>query len=255
MLATDKIEKNFGGLKAVDQVSIEVKENTIMGLIGPNGAGKTTFFNLITGFHATDGGKITFKDRDITNLAPHEISKLGLVRTFQKTRIFPEMTVMENLIVAPQDNVGEGFFDPLFFRKAMKKDIKEKSDRAIEVLKEMDLYDQKDEYAKNLPYGEQKRLEMMRAVMTSPDLLLLDEPTAGVSQDYTESMKQYIKKLQQEKGITFLIIEHKMSFMMELAEYLYVIDHGKLIASGTPEEIKNDERVISAYLGNEVENK
>jgi len=252
MLVTDKIEKNFGGLKAVDKVSIEVKENTIMGLIGPNGAGKTTFFNLITGYHATDSGQIKFKNIDITNMGTHEISRLGLVRTFQKTRIFPEMTVLENLIVASQDNIGEGFFDPILFRKAMKKDQKDKSKKAIDVLKDMDLYDQKDEYAKNLPYGEQKRLEMMRAVMTSPDLLLLDEPTAGVSQDYTESMKKYIKKLKKEQGITFLIIEHKMSFMMELAEYLYVIDHGKLIASGTPEEIKNNKKVISAYLGSEA---
>src|SRR6056297_2500340 len=137
MLETDSVEKNFGGLKAVDQVSIKVKENSIMGLIGPNGAGKTTFFNLITGFHAVDGGKVTFKDVDITNKSPHEISRLGLVRTFQKTRIFPEMTVLENLIVASQDNIGEGFFDPILFRKAMKKDQKEKISIAVAILKEM----------------------------------------------------------------------------------------------------------------------
>lgn len=251
MLVTENIVKNFGGLRAVDKVSLEVKENTIMGLIGPNGAGKTTMFNLITGFLATDAGSVKFKDKDITNLEPHQISRLGMVRTFQQTRIFPEMTVLENLIVAPQDNVGESFFDPLFSRRAIKKDQDEKHSKALEFLKEMNIYDQKDEYAKNLPYGEQKRLEMMRAVMTAPDLLLLDEPTAGVSQDYTDGMKTYIKTLQEERGITFLIIEHKMSFLMELADYLYVIDHGKLIASGTPEQIRNNETVIKAYLGAE----
>ncbi len=251
MLEANGIEKNFGGLKAVDNVSIKVKEGTIMGLIGPNGAGKTTFFNLITGFLSTDSGEIKFKGKDITNLEPHLISRLGMVRTFQQTRIFPEMTVLENLIVAPQDNVGEGFFDPIFYRKALKDDQKEKISVAVAILKDMGLYDQKDEYAKNLPYGEQKRLELMRAVMTSPDILLLDEPTAGVSQDYTDNMKSYIKKLKNERGITFFIIEHKMSFLMDLAEYLYVIDHGKLIASGTPKEIQNNTKVINAYLGTE----
>jgi len=251
MLEANGIEKNFGGLKAVEKVSIKVKEGTIMGLIGPNGAGKTTFFNLITGFLSTDSGEIKFKGKDITNLEPHLISRLGMVRTFQQTRIFPEMTVLENLIVAPQDNVGEGFFDPIFYRKALKDDQKEKISVAVAILEDMGLYDQKDEYAKNLPYGEQKRLELMRAVMTSPDILLLDEPTAGVSQDYTDNMKSYIKKLKNERGITFFIIEHKMSFLMELAEYLYVIDHGKLIASGTPKEIQNNTKVINAYLGTE----
>lgn len=249
MLETDNLKKSFGGLKAVVGASLKIDQGQIVGLIGPNGAGKTTLFNLISGFLKTDSGATIFKGQNITNIEPYMICRLGMARTFQQTRIFPEMTILENMLVAPKDNVGENIFETIYSRRTIKRDQQIKIEKAKDLLQSINIYDRRNDYAKDLPYGKQKELELMRAVMTLPELLLLDEPTAGVSAEYTQNMMNYIQELRVKDEITFLIIEHKMSFLMRIADYIYVLDHGKIISSGSPEEIKKDPKVINAYLG------
>jgi ABC-type branched-subunit amino acid transport system ATPase component len=240
--------KNFGGLKAVDGCSLEVGERSITGLIGPNGAGKTTLFNVVTGFLPMDRGEVHFKGEDITGFASDEIATKGLVRTFQTAAGLMRMTVLENLMVAPQDQEGEGVLRAIFKTKNQKEEQKRNKEKALEILNTLDLYEKRDEWVENLSSGEIKLLEVGRQLMASPRMLLLDEPMFGVNPGFQFRMLEYLRNLR-EKGLTFFIIEHNLSFIMSISDVIYVMDFGQLISRGTPEEIRKDEKVIAAYLG------
>jgi len=249
ILEVKEITKSFGGLRAVDRCSLEVKEGTITGLIGPNGAGKTTLFNLITGFYRPDGGQILFRGERIDGLRPHQIFHRGIYRTFQIPREFPQMTVLENLMVMPSGQVGERIWGGWFFPSAVRRQEREIKERALEVLRFVDLIDLRDEYAGNLSGGQRKLLELARAMMVEPKLILLDEPGAGVNPTLMRKLVDYIKKLSEERGMTFLIIEHDMDLVASLCNPVIVMSEGRKLAEGTPEEVKRNERVLDAYLG------
>ncbi|RLA82640.1 MAG: ABC transporter ATP-binding protein [Deltaproteobacteria bacterium] len=249
MLEVKNVTKSFGGLKAVDDCSLSVKEGTITGLIGPNGAGKTTLFNLITGFHRPDGGEIYFCGERIDGLPPHEVFRRGLYRTFQIPRGFPQMTVLENLMVMPPGQLGERIWAPWFRPKAVKQQEAALKERALEVLEFVDLIDLRDEFAANLSGGQRKLLELARVMMVNPKMVLLDEPGAGVNPTLMRKLVGYIERLCRERGITFLIIEHDMDLVMSLCNPVIVMSEGKKLTEGPPEEIKRDPRVLEAYLG------
>lgn len=248
MLQMRNVSKHFGGLKAVDRCSLEVEERSITGLIGPNGAGKTTLFNVVTGFLPIDEGKVHFKGEDITGLPPYGIAMEGLVRSFQTAAGLMRMTVLENLMVAPQNQQGEGVLRAIFKTKNQKEEQRQNKEKALQILNTLDLYEKRDEWVENLSSGEIKLLEVGRQLMTNPRMLLLDEPMFGVSPGFQFRMLEYLRNLR-EKGLTFFIIEHNLSFIMSISDIIYVMDFGQLIARGTPEEIRKDEKVIAAYLG------
>jgi len=235
-LRVENLSKHFKGVVAVDGVSFSVKKGELLGIIGPNGAGKTTLFNLITGFLKPSKGRIYFKDKDITKLKPHERVKLGIARTFQLIRPFKNFTVLENVIVAA-----------LISKKHGKLDTNE-VDFACEVLELVGLEDKKDVKAGNLPHGEMRRLEIARALATKPELLLLDEPFSGLSGEEIASLQNVISDLHAQ-GLTIILIEHVLKACMSLSERIVVLNYGKIIAEGSPEEICADQRVIEAYLG------
>ena len=248
MLQMRNVSKNFGGLKAVDRCSLEVEEGTITGLIGPNGAGKTTLFNVVTGFLPIDGGKVHFKGEDITGLRPDGIAMKGLVRSFQTAAGLMRMTVLENLMVAPQNQEGEGVLRAIFKTRNQKQEQRENKEKALKILSTLDLYDKRDEWVENLSSGEIKLLEVGRQLIVNPGMLLLDEPMSGVNPGFQFRMVDYLRGLRDE-GLTFFIIEHNLSFIMSISDVIYVMDFGQLISRGTPEEIRKDEKVIAAYLG------
>ncbi|MGI8424885.1 MAG: ABC transporter ATP-binding protein [Chloroflexota bacterium] len=231
LLEVRGVTKQFGGVTAVDEVSFGVRRGSVTGLIGPNGSGKTTLFQLISGVERPDGGRIAFGGREITRLAPHRISRLGLGRTFQITRLFGQMTAMENLMVAS---------------KAVVRGEAER--RGHELLEFVGLSDLAGEYAANLSYGQQKLLEFVRVLVPDPELILLDEPFAGINPAMEERLVAHMRELQGQ-GKTFFITDHEMRLIMALCERLIVLDHGELIAEGTPAEVRADERVIEAYFG------
>ncbi|MFQ6051201.1 MAG: ABC transporter ATP-binding protein [Candidatus Hydrothermarchaeota archaeon] len=248
MLSIINVSKSFGGIKAVNDCSLEIKENSITGLIGPNGAGKSTLFDLITGFQRADKGEIYFKNELISGLDPHIIALKGIVKTFQIPRPFPKMTVLENMLLSPKKQIGENIFGVLLRSSVVKEQETKNLEKALKLLKFMNLIDLKDEYAGNLSTGQMKLLELARALMVDPELLLLDEPVAGVNPVLTKELLDHIRELQ-KNGKTFFIVEHNMEVMMELCEHIFVMHNGKVISSGSPEEIRNDERVLDAYLG------
>jgi branched-chain amino acid transport system ATP-binding protein len=249
MLEIQHVEKSFGGLKAVNDCSLKVREGSITGLIGPNGAGKTTLFNIITGHYKPDRGKIFFQGDAIEGLEPHQIFRKRVYRTFQITREFSRMTVLENLMIMPENQIGEHILNTWFRPSSIRHQEKELRDKALEVLEFVELDALKDEYAGSLSGGQKKLLEIARSMMADPRMVLLDEPGAGVNPTLMRKLIDNIKTLRDEKGITFFLIEHDMNLVMNLCDPVIVMSEGTKLAEGTAEEIKKDERVLEAYLG------
>ncbi len=250
-LSVEGLEKSFGGITAVDGVSFDIKRGTMTGLIGPNGAGKSTTFNCITGVHELDAGRVAFDGADITGLAPHQIANRGLVRTFQIARELSEMTVLENMMVAPKHQLGESLWRSILRRDSVKAQEEEMLERTWETLEFFDIDHLAHEYAGNLSGGQRKLLELARALQTDPKMLLLDEPFAGVNPSLEERLLDHIADLQ-DKGYTFLIVEHDMELIMENCETVIVMHQGQILTQGDPEDVRTDETVIEAYLGGEV---
>lgn len=247
-LQVNSITKQFGGLIAVDNVSFEVEKGEIVSVIGPNGAGKTTIFNMLTGIYTIDSGEIIFDEKPIHNTTPYNIVNLGISRTFQNIRLFPNMRVIENVLVGTHIRTKYGLFDSVFRTPRYRKEEAEKVVRAHDILSDIGLEDRIHDYAQNLPYGEQRKLEIARAIATDAKIILLDEPAAGMNPQESEELLRFIRQLR-DKGYTIILIEHDMNVVMNISDRIYVIDHGKKIAQGLPSEIAKDQNVIVAYLG------
>lgn len=252
LLKATKLSKVFGGLRAVSNFEMEIEQGELVGLIGPNGAGKTTAFNLLTGVYEPTDGEIEFNGQSVVGLKPYQITQKGIARTFQNIRLFSELSVLDNVKVAYHFHVKYGLLESVLRMGRYHKEEEEIEAKAIRFLEIFQLADKKDEIAKNLPYGEQRRLEIARALAAQPKLLLLDEPAAGMNPQETQQLLQMIRWIRKEFNLTILLIEHDMSLVMNVCERIYVLDYGSIIAKGTPQEIKNNPRVIEAYLGEEV---
>jgi len=250
MLQFNQISKNFGGLQVLQGVQFEVPQGGIFGLIGPNGAGKTTVFNLITGLLRASSGNIVFDGEDIGNVAPHKITERGIARTFQNIRVFKEMTLLENVVVGMHDHLDYGFGGLLLNLGSFRKIEKEARERALELLSWVRLDHKAEMLADSLSYGEQRKLEFARALATKPKLLLLDEPVAGMNPSEKTELMTEILNIKQ-RGFSIFMIEHDMRFVMGLCDRVAVLNFGKIIAEGTPDQIKNNQEVIEAYLGKE----
>lgn len=256
ILEVKNLTKNFGGLCAVSNVSMTINQGELIGLIGPNGAGKTTLFNLLTGVYEPSSGLIELNEDgqkiQLGGLKPYKITSYGISRTFQNIRLFKAMTVLENVKVAMHKNVRYGTIAAILRLPSYYSEEKWVEEKACELLKEVGLYSKRNEMATNLPYGEQRRLEIARALAIQPKILFLDEPAAGMNPQETADLTKLIHHIREKYKLTVILIEHDMSLVMNICERIYVLDYGKMIANGPPEEIKNNEFVIKAYLGEEI---
>ena len=259
VLKVQNLGMNFGGLRALDDLDLDVGKDEIVALIGPNGAGKTTFFNCITGIYPPTDGDVFIsaqgKDRPerINGVKPNKVTEKGLARTFQNIRLFPNMTVLENVMIGRHCRMHAGVLGAILRGGSTMREEKKAVEDSYAILEKIGIAQFVDEFAKNLPYGAQRRLEIARAMATEPFLLLLDEPAAGMNPNETQELDELIKQIRDEEGISILLIEHDMKLVMSLSDRIFVVDYGKKIAQGTPEEVRNNPVVIKAYLGEEVD--
>jgi branched-chain amino acid transport system ATP-binding protein len=249
LLDVKNLSKSFGGIKAVRDVSIGIEENSISAIIGPNGAGKTTFFNLLTGIYKPDTGEVNFDGRSLIGLSPDKVNAAGVARTFQSIRLFANMTVLENVMVGMHTRLNISITNAILRTSAFRTQEDQVRDKARDLLKFVGMAGKGDEVSRNLPYGDQRRIEIARALASEPKLILLDEPTAGMNPNESADAMHLFRRIRDERGITVVLIEHDMRVVMGISERISVLDYGEKLAEGSPGEIRSNPRVVEAYLG------